>query len=94
MQTDEDNRREPRRHLIKRAQIAFEDVVLTGVVLDLSCSGARIYIRGAKAIPSRVQLHLPDATVAAAQLRWRHQDECGFSLVGTGVDMEAEYEPA
>jgi hypothetical protein len=36
MQTDGDNRREPRRHLIKRAQIAFDDVVLTGVVLDLS----------------------------------------------------------
>jgi hypothetical protein len=94
MQTDADNRREPRRHLIKRAQIVFGDLVLTGVVLDLSCSGARIYIRGAKAIPSRVELHLPDAMVTAAQLRWRQQDECGFALVGTGVDMDAEHEPA
>jgi hypothetical protein len=53
-----------------------------------------MYVRGAKAIPLRVQLHLPDATVAAARLRWRQQDECGFALMGTGVDMEAEHEPA
>lgn len=94
MQTNGDNRREPRRHLIKRAQIAFDDVVLTGVVLDLSCSGARIYVRGAKAIPPRVQLHLPGDTMAAAHLRWRQQDEFGFEFVRTGVNMEAELEPA
>lgn len=100
MQTEADHqprlerRREPRQYMIKRARIAFDDVLLNGVVLDLSCSGARINVRGAKAIPPWVQLHLPDATVAAARLRWRQQDECGFVFVGTGVDMKAEHEPA
>jgi hypothetical protein len=100
MQTETDHQprlerqREPRQHRIKRARIAFDDVVLTGVVLDLSCSGARIYVRGAKVIPPWVQLHLPDATVAVAHLRWRQQDECGFAFGGIGVDMEAKHEPA
>jgi hypothetical protein len=100
MQTETDHQprlerqREPRQHRIKRARIAFDDVVLTGVVLDLSCSGARIYVRGAKVIPPWVQLHLPDATVAVAHLRWRQQDDCGFAFGGIGVDMEAKHEPA
>ncbi len=65
-----DQRRTPRTRMIKSAQIAFGDVCFECVALDLSVTGALVYLPVLADVPEVVTLRLPDGTTRPARRCW------------------------
>jgi hypothetical protein len=89
-----DERREKRHPLIKMARITFDAAVLDGVVLNVSSSGARIYLPVKGAVPEQVLLHLPDGVTHPARLHWQHVDEIGLEFIPVVAPGKARHEHA
>jgi hypothetical protein len=74
--------------MIKRGRIISPEKVLNCVVLDLSATGAGIYLTDSIDVPETVLLRLPDGVVRAARRRWQQDVAVGFEFLETRIAEE------
>jgi hypothetical protein len=74
----------PRKSVVRLAAVEFGFTSLRGVVLDLSATGARIYLPPHADVPELVTLRLPDGVTRGACCRWQRDDEAGFQFLPGG----------
>jgi hypothetical protein len=87
-----DKRNAARNAAIKNVRIAFGEQSINGVLLDISASGARVWLRSAHGIdyhlPGEVRLELPDGTSLAAEIRWRREGRIGLRFTSQPPSVE------
>ena len=74
-------RRAPRSHVIKAAEIMLGVPPLQCTVLDVSAVGVRVYLSEISEVPERVNLRLPDGSIRGARRVWQQGAEAGFEFV-------------
>lgn len=67
--------------MILRGQVVSVEKTLDCAVLDVSCTGARLRLLGAREFPETALLRLPDGAVRAGRLRWQQNSEAGFEFL-------------
>jgi hypothetical protein len=67
--------------MIKRAEVLFDHTSLRAAILDLSDTGARIYLYSPSNVPEVVALRLPDGAIHAACRRWQRDNQIGFEFL-------------
>jgi hypothetical protein len=77
--------------MIKKGQLASEDAILRCVVLDVSATGARVYLSAAGEVSEVVILRLPDGSKRRARRTWQRDAEVGFEFL---EQIEPDKEPA
>lgn len=77
-----DKRGLPRRRMLKQASVRLGRLSASCVLLDLSETGARLYVKDGQLVPERVTLELFDGRSYRAHLRWRDGNQCGFAFEG------------
>jgi hypothetical protein len=78
----EDERREKRHGLIKRAKIVVGNSVIDCAVVNVSTSGARVRTGAVVVVPEHVVLRFSGGSAFVAQRRWSRGMEMGFVLNG------------
>src|ERR1035437_9621825 len=78
----EDERREKRHGLIKRAKIVVGNSVIDCAVVNVSTSGARVRTGAVVVVPEHVVLRFSGGSAFVAQHRWSRGMEMGFVLNG------------
>jgi hypothetical protein len=77
----------PRSAVVRIAAVEFGFTSIRGVILDLSATGARIYLPPHAEIPELVTLRLSDGATRGACCRWRRHDEAGFEFLPGGSQL-------
>jgi hypothetical protein len=75
--------------MIKRGRIISAEKVLDCVVLDLSTTGAGIYLPTSMDMPETLLLRLPGGAVRAAHLRWQQDAAAGLEFIEGHMPDEA-----
>jgi hypothetical protein len=78
---DEERRRAVRRKTIKSAQLVFNNrnSTVSGLVSNLSATGARFVVNAPVKLPAVVQLRFPDGEERNAEIAWS-KDQTIFGL--------------
>ena len=79
-----------RSSVVRLAAVEFGFTSLRGVVLDMSATGARIYLPPHETVPELVTLRLPDGVTRGACCRWRRDDEAGFQFLPGGSQRQRQ----
>ena len=80
---DEDRRTSPRRRLIRRGKIIFQNrnCIMGCVILDISEGGARIQPLDTAYLPEEFTLRVRDGEVRSCELIWRNGDVVGVRFL-------------
>jgi hypothetical protein len=77
-----DDRRSPRRPMIKMAQVTGGNKFsIDCVVLDLSDAGVQLAYRSPANVPDFITIKLPGGKVVSGRVRWRTADTFGVEFV-------------
>ena len=81
-----ERRQAERNRMIKEAEIIISDEPIKCAALDVSETGARLYLPDAEThnglVLWQVALRLPDGSYRAARRRWQNGNDIGFSFNG------------
>lgn len=83
-------RREPRKAFLKRAQIVFDGAGVDCIVENMSKGGARVRFGNPIALPDVVALRFNDGTSHPARRRWARGEVAGLEFSGAGPAADTE----